>query len=234
MSDSALSEEDDLLAAERAFGLLDASEVRAAEARADRDPVFAAACAYWDNHAAALAAGGGEEPGEALWAAIVARLPANDGGGVPVARLRRWQALTLAATAAAILLAVIGGPHIARQPPLTPAAVTPAAPLIATLTGKAGTVTISYDRANQKLLSAPNGLEVGDRAAELWVIPVGGKPRSLGVIAAATPRWQPARLPAASAIAPGATLAISLEPQGGSPTGQPTGPVVLTGSVVQA
>jgi anti-sigma-K factor RskA len=30
----------------------------------------------------------------------------------------------------------------------------------------------------------------------------------------------------------GATLAISVEPIGGSPTGQPTGPVILTGKLM--
>jgi anti-sigma-K factor RskA len=34
-------------------------------------------------------------------------------------------------------------------------------------------------------------------------------------------------------IAPGATLAISIEPLGGSPTGLPTGPVVATGVVAR-
>jgi anti-sigma-K factor RskA len=32
---------------------------------------------------------------------------------------------------------------------------------------------------------------------------------------------------------PGTTLAISLEPQGGSPTGLPTGPVVAAGKAAQ-
>ncbi|MGY4667666.1 anti-sigma-K factor RskA [Ewingella americana] len=30
---------------------------------------------------------------------------------------------------------------------------------------------------------------------------------------------------------PGSTLAISLEPQGGSPTGQPTGAVLYSGAI---
>jgi anti-sigma-K factor RskA len=32
----------------------------------------------------------------------------------------------------------------------------------------------------------------------------------------------------------GATIAISVEPPGGSPTGKPTGPVVASGSLEQA
>ena len=39
---------------------------------------------------------------------------------------------------------------------------------------------------------------------------------------------------AAALIAPGATLAISLEPLGGSPTGAPTGEVILTGKIARS
>jgi anti-sigma-K factor RskA len=35
----------------------------------------------------------------------------------------------------------------------------------------------------------------------------------------------------AGRLKPGATLAVSVEPVGGSPTGQPTGPVILTGKL---
>ncbi len=63
------------------------------------------------------------------------------------------------------------------------------------------------------------------------MIPAGQSPRSLGVIAAGTPGWTRAPTKAAPALAAGATLAISVEPIGGSPTGAPTGPVILTGKI---
>ncbi len=78
---------------------------------------------------------------------------------------------------------------------------------------------------------APTGIDIGAHSAELWVIPADGKPRSLGTIAAATPGWTKAPTPALASLAPGATLAISVEPLGGSPTGQPTGPVILSGKI---
>jgi anti-sigma-K factor RskA len=37
--------------------------------------------------------------------------------------------------------------------------------------------------------------------------------------------------PMAPQIREGATLAVSLEPTGGSPTGQPTGPVIASGKL---
>lgn len=68
---------------------------------------------------------------------------------------------------------------------------------------------------------------------ELWVIPPGDKPHSLGLVDPDRPvkvRVPPELLPHVSADS---VLAISLEPLGGSPTGQPTGPVVANGKLAQ-
>ena len=69
----------------------------------------------------------------------------------------------------------------------------------------------------------------GDRAFELWAIAPGAtRPRSLGVI---PPGGELKLSPLPPDLRDGATLAISVEPLGGSPTQQPTGPVVFVGSV---
>jgi anti-sigma-K factor RskA len=70
---------------------------------------------------------------------------------------------------------------------------------------------------------APHG-----RDYELWALPDGGKPVSLGVL----PYRETSTHPVLSAlqmqaIATSRQLAVSLEPSGGSPTGQPTGPVLF-------
>ena len=68
-----------------------------------------------------------------------------------------------------------------------------------------------------------------DRAFELWAIPPGAtRPRSLGVIPA---NGELKLVPLPPDLQDGATLAISIEPVGGSPTHQPTGPVVFVGTV---
>ena len=70
------------------------------------------------------------------------------------------------------------------------------------------------------------------RVPELWLIPADGKPRSLGLLQRRPRRHRrhPARtlrhLPTSDAV-----LAVSLEPQGGSPTGAPTGPVIAAGKL---
>ena len=66
---------------------------------------------------------------------------------------------------------------------------------------------------------------------ELWVIPSGGKPHSLGLIdpersvkVMVPPELRPH-------VTADSILAISVEPPGGSPTGQPTGPVIANGKL---
>jgi len=69
------------------------------------------------------------------------------------------------------------------------------------------------------------------RVLELWAIPAGGKPISLGLVPdAGKGRIQLSKEQQALLTAP-LTLAVSLEPQGGSPTGQPTGPVLYQGAL---
>jgi len=67
-----------------------------------------------------------------------------------------------------------------------------------------------------------------DRSLELWVIPAGGKPVSLGLVNAGAA----SQFALADSLAKGqATLAITLEQKGGSPTGQPLGGILFSGSL---
>ena len=71
------------------------------------------------------------------------------------------------------------------------------------------------------------------KSYELWAVGGGrDKPQSLGVIDASF------RIPASKlgkidpAVMNDTLFAVSLEPEGGSPTSQPTGPVMFTGKLV--
>ncbi|HYZ62400.1 MAG TPA: anti-sigma factor, partial [Acetobacteraceae bacterium] len=113
------------------------------------------------------------------------------------------------------------------------AATQPAPVMVASLTAKdgAGAVTISYDAREGRMLVNPVGMDARGKSPELWVIPADGKPRSLGVIPDKGAAAMIVPAPARALMAGGVTLAVSLEPEGGSPTGQPTGPVVMTGTM---
>lgn len=222
-------DEDDLLAAELAFGLLDGAERADAHARRGGDAAFADLCGRWQERASLLAAGIEEAPRPSLWTGITAEL----GWRQPAARSSAgWRIATaLSALAAAILLVVaVRAPRFAPAPAPVPR-VQPARPLVAVLTGKdtAAVVAVSVGEGGRRLAVTPHALTLPGRVPELWVIANGAKPAAVGVVPAgrrsvATP--PPSAIPA---FAPGATLAISVEPVGGSPTGQPTGPVILTG-----
>ena len=65
------------------------------------------------------------------------------------------------------------------------------------------------------------------KAHELWALPEGGAPVSLGLLPQ-TGEQRRVLTPAQQAALAGAKqIAVSLEPEGGSPTGAPTGPVLL-------
>jgi anti-sigma-K factor RskA len=68
-----------------------------------------------------------------------------------------------------------------------------------------------------------------DRDLELWALPEGAKPRSLGVIGAGDRPQLKLAANADTDLGNIPMLAVSLEPKGGSPTGGPTGPVLYTG-----
>jgi len=69
------------------------------------------------------------------------------------------------------------------------------------------------------------------QSLELWAIPADGKPISLGVIPAGGKGKVELSDAQKALIGKPIALAVSLEPKGGSPTGQPTGPVLYQGAL---
>ena len=93
------------------------------------------------------------------------------------------------------------------------------------------TAAVSSERRTLQLRAAQPTAAPAGRSYELWLLPAeGGPPVSLGVLTALDAR---VALPAAQAprLRAGAKLAVSVEPVGGSPTGAPTGPVILVGEI---
>jgi anti-sigma-K factor RskA len=139
-------------------------------------------------------------------------------------RLGFWQAAAALGFAAFALMVAM--PRFAAPPVET-------APLVAVIQGETLLVSASYDVENGILnISRKRGAEGVARDFELWVIASDGIPVSLGVLeeGEATLVNVPDAFKAAFA---GATLAISDEPDGGSPTGKPTGTILGTGTVVE-
>lgn len=100
-------------------------------------------------------------------------------------------------------------------------------PLVVLSGSQQGEWIVSADHKRKVLSITPlNTTTIAEnKSYELWVIPAGQKPESLGLLSEKETTQltlSDIRIPA------GATIAITLEPHGGSPTAQPTGPVLYT------
>jgi anti-sigma-K factor RskA len=186
-------------------------------------------------------------PPSTTLAALLRRIalpqPANDALPALQRKVNVWRGATGVATAlaASLALALLLRPDtatITRPAPAPTDAAPRAAPLVAMLAQGKGAPTLlaSYDpAARQLVLAAPAPLSAGLRHDhELWVIPASGKPVSLGVLPAGSRSHKELPISLARLLVPGATLAVTVEQTGGSPTGQPSGAPVAAGALDQA
>jgi len=214
------------LAGEYVLGVLDPEEARAiAEARAGNEALNRAIL-FWQERLHPLSSlAKPAEPPAGTWRAIEARIEK------PTARAGtrrfwdsavawRWSTAGFAGIAAALAV------YIAVAPPL------PVPSFVAVLHApqqEQASWVATANRSGLFVRALAAGPPPSDRTFELWAIaPDATRPRSLGVIPA-DGVLKLGALPVG--LTDGATLAISIEPVGGSPTGQPTGPVVFVGSV---
>ncbi|MDX8534514.1 anti-sigma factor [Mesorhizobium sp. VK25A] len=222
---------DDLLAAEYVLGVLPADERQVASRRIDTEAAFARLVDAWEVRFAPMAAAyAAVEPPASVKAAIDRRLFASSASTVPGGSL--WTSLAfwrgLAAAAIAALAIYVAVPYV------NPPAPQPATRLVASLAADNSSVKYLavYDAARREVgLSLVSGDHGAGKDFELWMIEGKNAPVSMGVIPAG-PTARMAVTPAVQQkLAQGAVLAVSLEPSGGSPTGQPTGPVVAAGDL---
>ncbi len=244
-------------AAELALGLLEGEERSVALRRVLAEPGFAAQVEWWRSRLAVLF---DLWPERAAPSHIAARIEASlDGvatgttaigtatigtatigtatiGTTGPAKVSRfpWPALAAftSAIAACLLLFVMLRPEPTvpvSQPTPVPR---PTSVLVAMLGDAKSPIAAVYDPANGALRVAAGPGVPHAHVAELWVIGGDGVPHSLGLLSAQPTSLAPKGVDRGR-IAPGATLAISVEPRGGSPTGLPTGPGVATGVVAR-
>ena len=76
--------------------------------------------------------------------------------------------------------------------------------------------------------------EAAGKSYELWALPRGGSPVSLGLLPAAGRAERTLSEPQRLALLAADKVAVSVEPAGGSPTGSPTGPIVIVTNVPAA
>jgi anti-sigma-K factor RskA len=218
------------IAAQYALGTL-RGPARARFARAMRtDPVVGDVAREWENRFAALAGAlHGVTPPPRVWTAIASRLGLS-AASRPAASwwqgLGFWRSFALASFAAAVVLSILT---------LTGPPAAPTERVVVVLAGAdARPALIATGARGDPVLTLKPVADVSPgagRTFELWALPDGAAPRSLGVIPQGGVIRLPLSQPARDLLDRVPTLAVSLEPAGGSPTGQPTGPVLYTGRV---
>ena len=231
--------ERELLAAEHALRLLEGEELLEAYRLAATDEDFAREVAAWEERLAPMF----DEIGEAdvppeLWERIRARISDDASSAVVTLRrsLNRWKgiAATAAALAASLLLVVAWQVTRPDAPAPAPVAVERAPLLTASVASEDRSLVLFAAFEAGELVVVPARVEAQPgRDHELWIIGADAQPRSLGLIEPGEPRRIAVPAPLIGDFEAQGTLAVSVEPEGGSPTGLPTGPVVATGNLVR-
>jgi len=167
-------------------------------------------------------------------------------------RLRRWRSVASVASAIAAALLVMVGLQVYR-PEALPDSIRPklrtqtvevktppppaAAQYVALLQSGAGAPAfiLTVDAATKNFTVRKVGAqpEVG-KSYELWIVSDRlQRPRSLGVIGNGDFTARPVLSGYDADIVNQAVYAVSVEPEGGSKTGAPTGPVVFSGKLIE-
>lgn len=196
--------------------------------RALRDePLVSTRHQYWQRlFAPRYAPAAAIQPSAGVWNRLKRELNLNHYRIPWFRRLGIWRTWAGMTTAALVLVLSVN----VLQPRFAPQFAE-----IAQLAGENGNLVVSAglsDDRKQLLLRAVRPVVSGPgQSYELWLLPEnGGAAISLAVLGQLDAQLV---LPAVHAprILSGAKFAVSVEPAGGSPTGAPTGPVILVGAI---
>ncbi len=222
----------DLLAGEYVLGTLDARQTATVAAAMLRDPVLEALVADWVRRLDPLTRlAPPEAPPTDLWERIAARLP----GAAPakagwLSGAWLWRGWAVGASLAAAVFA--GLAFIPGEKPayMTVMVSDRSAPAWIAQTDRSGGITLAAVRPafGDPQPAAPDG-----RVMQLWGLrPGDAGPTSLALL----PRTPGRVTIPAPALRPvnNMLVEISLEPEGGSPTGRPTGPILFYGRLIEA
>ena len=232
-------------AGEYALGVLEGAEMAQASRALLSNSDFADAVAWWEWRLGAMAEAAGQfAPSQSVWRGIEARLDAVSDNRMPTnlseppRPVSKWSiaaftaGLAMAAASVAIFFSV---PQQQRtgSPTVAP---TSQGQLIAQLqdqeTGRrlAGVI----DKSSGRLALSITGLEAdAGKTPELWVIPAGGAPVSLGAIPQDGKFEREISSSERGLLQSGATLAVTFEDDTGVRHDAPTMPILLVGTLDQ-
>ncbi len=163
-----------------------------------------------------------------LWPAIAAELPRATTTSPILApgkapwwrRPGLWQGLS--AVLAAVIAVVLLWPTPAPMPYLA---------VLNDTTGQA-TWVLQASHHHMRLVTLHTIQIPAHKSLQLWAIVPGRKPISMGLLPDTAGKTPILPVPDHLNLASASLLAVTLEPAGGSPTGQPTGPILLKAHLV--
>lgn len=239
-----------ILAAEYVLGTLRGAARRRFERLLPSRAELRAEVRFWETRFAPLLADTAPRPPRAIvWAEIERRIAAdaarvtplaggagNGGGARRGPPLWFWQGWAVAASAAVVVLSLqlyrYRGAAPAGPPPAVVAGKPPLVSMLPVQNGAAVWMVSLYPQKGEISVIARGdfGVDAQRESLELWLIGDDGKPRSLGLLPLTGRGRMP--MPAGLQMPERPMLAVSREPYGGSPSGQPSGPVVSSAPVV--
>lgn len=220
-----------LLAAEYALGTLRGPARRRFERLAQGDAGLRAELRFWETRLATLArALPPVPPPPTAWISLQKRMAS--GNTVPIRReapkpVPLWRIAAGIAAALVVVTVVM----LSQKPSAPNVAATQAGPTYVAqlkLSESSMQWTVRLNPAKGEMTAAASGEypQLGSHSLELWCILPHAAPMPLGLL----PMHGQNRMPMPKELAgvSDMTLAVSLEPVGGSPTGAPTGPVLTS------
>lgn len=235
-NDSAASPpDDDLQAAEYVLGVLDEVSRRRAAMRLGSDAGFARLVADWERRFSPWLLRAPETaPSLRVWEQIRERLGWRD-ERKPARGLwdnaAFWRRAAGIALVAGITAAVFGLTRTQLPPTSEELAMRPVT-VLARGDGSAGWIArIDAARGEVLMIPVPGAPDASGRVNELWIIPAGGKPQSLGVVSHENAHTIAVPPELRASLAVGATLAITLEDRAGIPHAAPSSQPIAAGNI---
>lgn len=219
----------DMLASEYALGTLHGRARQRFERLMRDDAALRRTVAEWDERLAPMAqAVAPVNPARRVWRKIEQRIHKSEPRTSVFQSLNFWRGLAMVTSSFAFGLLLFFG--IAPQRETAPSYVA-----VLSDSKNQPVLTVRYvegERALEvKIVQASTIAD--DRSLELWTLPNGGAPRSLGLILGSGRIQVKLAKDQADTMPNIPALAVSLEPKAGSPTGAPTGPVLYTGPLLR-
>lgn len=225
----------DALAAEYVIGTLRGHARARFESLMRYDPGLRRLVAEWEARLTPLAAAGGDiAPPQRVWESLARRIAGGESRPGWWGSLTFWRGFAATAAAFTLVLAVVIGTAPRPEPPMA---------MVAVMNDEQGqpAMVVSWPPMKDmrdphiriKVVQAHPVMHAGT-AWEMWMLPGGdAAPVSMGLVN--TDRDQVMKVKPALAQRMGGAwgIAMSVEPEGGSPTGAPTGPVIFKGQCVR-